>query len=214
MSLENIVFDAKDKTQRTIILLHGLGADGNDFAPLIPMLDLSPTTKVILPHAPIIPVTVNGGFEMRAWYDISDVELRNKDKQGIESSASIIEKIIDAEIEQGIEPANILLAGFSQGGAMCLYFATNYKQKLAGVLCMSGYLLEDEPSNAGDKSQMPIFLMHGKLDLVVSNKLGKAAHTKLLAKNYKADWKEYYMQHEVCPEQIEDIKNWLKALNF
>lgn len=215
MSLETIVFEAKEKAQKSIIWLHGLGADGNDFAPIIPMLNLSESTRVVLPHAPIMPITINGGMQMRAWYDISDMALRNKDAEGIEKSKTDIEELIQIELDKGIIAKNILLVGFSQGGAMSLYCGTNYKKPLAGVLAMSSYLLEENPPKAEDeKKQMPIYIMHGTRDPIVDYKLGSTAHKKLIEKNYQVKFSDYNMEHQLVPEQINDIKNWLKELDF
>jgi phospholipase/carboxylesterase len=202
----------------SVIWLHGLGADGSDFVPVVPELGLpeAPGIRFIFPHAPSLPVTCNGGYLMPAWYDIIslDSDSRRVDAAGILKSRQAICRLIERENQRGIPSHNIFLAGFSQGGAVAYMTALTYPEKLAGVLALSTYiptperlLAEATPVN----KQIPIFAAHGIWDDVVSPKLGLAARDLLLAQAYPLVWHEYPMQHSVCIEEIQAIGEWLAA---
>jgi len=201
-----------------IIWMHGLGADGNDFVPIVSELNLSPDVHIrfVFPHAPMRSITINNGYVMRAWYDISHNNFRNEeDEIGIRDSHKAIDKLIDNEILCGIKPENIIIAGFSQGGAMALHVGLRQKNNLAGILALSCYLplanklfTEVQPAN----SSVPIFMAHGNADLVIPATLAKASRDLLLAANYQVEWHEYAMEHAVCAEEIIDISSWLRRI--
>ncbi len=196
----------------SVIWLHGLGADGHDFAPLVESLDF-PHTRFILPHAPVRPVTLNGGYAMRAWYDILGLKRESaEDFAGIAEMQSMLNALIEREIASGIAPSRIVLAGFSQGGAMALHTALRYPQRLAGVLALSTYLplsshlaQEAHPANA----HMPIFMAHGRWDDVIELSVAQGAYAQLIAAHYAVEWHEYAMPHSVCDAEIADLEAFL-----
>ncbi|GAB3099478.1 carboxylesterase [Aestuariicella hydrocarbonica] len=197
-----------------VIWLHGLGASGNDFAPIVPELKLPESLGVrfIFPHAPSIPVTVNGGMVMPAWYDILSMDIDRKiDEAQILQSAEAIKALIDREIERGIDSRNIVIAGFSQGGAVAYQTALSYPKALAGLMAMSTYFATHatvEPSTANE--DLSIFVSHGTQDPVVPELLGQRAVEQLQTKGYQPLYSTYPMQHEVCMPQIQEISRWLK----
>lgn len=201
-----------------IVWLHGLGADGNDFVPIVNELELSPETSIrfIFPHAPERPVSINNGYIMRAWYDIYHADFNNRhDESGIRDSQKAIDALIDREIQRGIPPQNILLAGFSQGGAMALQVGLRQTNPLAGVIALSCYLplaetlaLEASVSNAATQ----IFMAHGIYDAVIPITHAIASRERLLAANYPLEWHEYPMAHSVCEQEIADISHWLRRV--
>lgn len=199
----------------TVIWLHGLGADGHDFAPIVPELRLpsSMAVRFIFPHAPAIPVTINGGYIMPAWYDIVSMGLeRQIDESQIIASCAAITALIDREIARGIASTRIILAGFSQGGAVAYQTALAYPQPLAGLLALSTYIASPNslifhPANR----QLPIQLCHGQYDTVVQEVLGRKALVLLTANHYTPLYHSYLMEHEVCAEEIADISRWLQA---
>lgn len=201
-----------------IIWLHGLGADGNDFAPLVPQLGIVEElgVRVVLPHAPHQPVTINNGMVMRAWYDITGMDFRaREDAAGIHASAALLGTLIAREIERGIPPERILLAGFSQGGAIVLHTGLRYPRRLGGILVLSAYLplaasLEAERSAAN--MDLPIMQAHGQQDPVVP--IAWALHSRevLQALGYSVDWRMYHMQHAVCPQEVEDVRSWIVSV--
>ncbi|MGB3222651.1 MAG: dienelactone hydrolase family protein [Desulforhopalus sp.] len=200
----------------TVIWLHGLGADGNDFAPLVPELNLPADLSVrfIFPHAPTIPVTVNGGFIMPAWYDILEMTIdRRVDIPGLMASAGAINSFISREIDRGINSKRIIIAGFSQGGAVAYQVALSHPRPLGGLLAMSTYFATAgiiEYSNAN--KTIPIAIQHGEFDPVVPEHLGREAVTQLTKNGYTASYRNYPMEHSVCPEQIGDISKWLQDI--
>jgi phospholipase/carboxylesterase len=200
-----------------IIWLHGLGADGHDFEPLIPELGLvnERALRVILPHAPYRPVTINGGQVMRAWYDILAPDLlQAEDCQGIRESEQQLRALIAREVGNGIPAEYIVLAGFSQGGAIALQTGLRYPQRLAGILALSSYIplaATLEAERAGVNAGVPIMMAHGLYDPVVSLALAEASRDQLLRLGYTVDWHSYPMPHAVCPEEIADIRDWLGA---
>lgn len=200
---------------RSVIWLHGLGADGNDFAPLVPELEKSgiKSTRFIFPHAPMRSVTINAGMEMRAWYDITslDFDQREQDREGTRESQQLVHSLIEREISRGIEANRIILAGFSQGGAIALHTATRLEKRIAGVVALSTYLplaetLADEKSPHTD---LPIFMAHGEQDDVIALKYAQASRTQLEACGYQVDWQTYPIPHTVSMEEIEDLAQWL-----
>ena len=204
--------------QATIIWLHGLGADGHDFEPLVPQLPLPIPARFVFPHAPHRPVTVNGGYVMRAWYDIAAFDLsRGEDQDGIRESAQHLEALIEREIGNGIAPRHIVLAGFSQGGALALHTALRYPQRLAGILALSTYLpLADTlaaEAHAANRD-VPIFMAHGNQDEVVPLPHALIAQRRLAELGYEVEWHAYDMPHSLCYEEIADIASWLgRVLN-
>ena len=209
--LQHIVLDSGKQPRHSIIWLHGLGADGHDFVPMVDELKLPVAVRYIFPHAPKIPVTLNGGFVMRAWYDIAGTTIDSKqDEQGIRASHLAIDALIAQEMARGIPAKNIFLAGFSQGGAIALHTALRQKEPLAGVLALSTYLpLSGLASGEMRNTATPVFMAHGRSDTVVPYALGSASRDKLLALGYQVEWHEYAMQHSVCADELADIQTWL-----
>ena len=210
--------DQNTKINSSVIWLHGLGADGNDFAPLVPELEKLGvhSTRFIFPHAPTRPVTINGGMPMRAWYDITslDFDQRRQDEEGTKESQQLVNTLIDQELSKGIEPEKIVIAGFSQGGAIALHTALRRPEKLAGIMALSTYLpLPDTLAN--EKSahdDLPIFMAHGVTDDVIAIRYAEASREVLKSNGYKVEWHTYPMPHSVSPEEIVDIANWLKRV--
>ena len=202
----------------SVIWLHGLGADGHDFEGLVPELHLSAEANIhfIFPNAPVQPVTINGGMSMRSWYDILEMSLERKvDVDGIYQSAGLIEPLIQQEIDKGIPSANILLAGFSQGGVIALHAGLRHPHKLAGIVALSTYLptieqLKTERSAANNGT--PIFMAHGIIDPIVAVESGKAAFDKLKAMDYNVEWHDYLMEHSLCVEEIEHISAFMNSI--
>ena len=199
-----------------IIWLHGLGADGNDFAPIVPQLPLPAGLGVrfVFPHAPSIPVTINNGFVMPAWYDIIEMSLERKvDVAQIEESAQQIQDLISREIERGVSPEHIVIAGFSQGGAVAYHVALGYPERLAGLMTLSTYLAtNDNIEYSAANKDMPILIEHGTHDPVVPVILGEQAHQLLSAKDYNVSYNTYPMAHQVCMPQIQNIGQWLNTV--
>ncbi|MGC6489564.1 MAG: alpha/beta hydrolase [Planctomycetota bacterium] len=198
-----------------VVWLHGLGADGHDFAAIVPELDLPADLGVrfVFPHAPSIPVTLNGGLEMPAWYDISEVDLqRRHDEAGVRRSAGQVTALLAREHGRGVPWSKILLAGFSQGGAMALFTGLRHSEPLAGVLALSAYsvveeTLDDERTSANQ--QTPIFQGHGTFDPMVPLARGEAARDALAARGYAVRFRSYPMDHSVCPQELADIRQFL-----
>jgi phospholipase/carboxylesterase len=201
----------------SVIWLHGLGADGYDFEPVVRELNL-PNTRFILPHASHRPITINNGYVMRAWYDLFGLGSTSKqDEEGIRQTQLQIEALIAQELVLGIAPERIVLAGFSQGGAIALHTALRYPLRLAGLLALSTYLplkstLAEEAHEAN--RQLPIFMAHGSFDEVISLDMSKSSLDVLHAQGYTVDWHEYPMGHSVCAEELKDIHTFLcKAIS-
>ncbi len=215
--LPTIEVETADHPEFSVIWLHGLGADGSDFVPLVGELGLedSPPIRFVFPHAPMIPVTCNGGYVMRAWYDIISLEAtsRRVDEAGINASRQAIGELIARENTRGIPSARIFVAGFSQGGAVAYSTALSYPEQLAGVIALSTYIpdaarlaSEITPANRS----LPVFAAHGRDDNVVSFALGLAAKDFLLERGYRVDWHDYPMTHSLCLEEIAAISAWLR----
>jgi phospholipase/carboxylesterase len=202
------------KPDSAIVWLHGLGANGHDFEAIVPELRLpeSLSIRFVFPHAPSIPVTINNGFVMPAWYDITDMSIdRQIDTAQLEASAKAVRLLIEREIDRGIPANRIIVAGFSQGGAVGYEVALTYPGALAGLMAMSSYLATQNtialhPANAN----LPIHIFHGTMDPVVPEALGQKAFEWLLAKEYRTVYKTYPMEHSVCPQQIGDISLWVQ----
>lgn len=211
----NITIETGKNPRHSIIWLHGLGADGHDFEPVVDEIRLPSAVRYIFPHAPMRPVTINGGFVMRAWYDIASQDIGAlQDAAGIRSSQAAIEALIALEIARGVEPQNIFLAGFSQGGAIALHTALRQSTPLGGVLALSTYLpLANSVSGemqAGTRTT-PVFMAHGRSDSVVPYKLGVDSREVLQKLGYSVEWHEYPMPHSVCDAELKDIETWLSA---
>ena len=219
--LETVEIATGDHPEAAVIWMHGLGADGNDFVPIVRELDLSecPAIRFVFPHAETIPVTINNGYVMRAWYDILGMDLvRREDEVGLRKSQQQIEQLITREIERGIPAEHIILAGFSQGCAMTLQTGLRHPKKLAGLLCLSGYLpLADKlPAECSEANRStPIFMAHGRVDPVVQIARAETSRDFLTRLGYAIEWKDYSMPHSVCEEEIDDIGHvitrWLSA---
>ncbi|MBV1776096.1 dienelactone hydrolase family protein [Burkholderiaceae bacterium DAT-1] len=214
--LPAIEIETRPNPEFAVIWLHGLGADGNDFAPIVPELGLNKDKGIrfVFPHAPAIPVTCNNGYVMRAWYDIlffEDIK-RHADRKGIETSVEHITALIKRENERGIPTERILIAGFSQGGAMAYTVGLTYPEKLAGVIALSTYIPSPEliaeqahPANAAT----PVFAGHGSMDPVVPMVLGQAAVEAVKTRGNPVEWHTWPMQHSVCIEEIRLIGSWI-----
>lgn len=216
--LECIEIETGPKPTRAVIWMHGLGADGNDFAPLVPELKLQglPDIRFIFPHAPVRAVTINNGMAMRAWYDIFTIDLvRHEDETGLRESQAAVQALIQRENARGIGTEHIVLAGFSQGSAVALQAGLRQHQKLAGIVALSGYLplaeLAINERHAAN-TETPIFLAHGTMDPVVPLSRGQETHNKLLDLGYPVTWKTYPMPHSVCIEEIADITRFLRTV--
>lgn len=216
--LSSVVVQAKSSPTHSIIWLHGLGADGHDFEGIVGELELTLADHIrfVLPHAPVRPVTVNGGMAMRAWYDIVDLSLEQQpDIPAIKESALDLHALIEQEKSLGIATGNILLAGFSQGGVIALQAGLTYPEKLAGILALSTYLptighlsAERSPANSGTA----IFMGHGILDSVVPVEIAKAAYDGLQSLGYNVSWHDYVMEHSVCIEEIQHISGFINQV--
>ncbi len=203
----------------SVIWLHGLGADGHDFEAIVPELTLPDTLplRFVFPHAPVRPVTINGGIRMRAWYDIVSLDKNGpQDETGIRASATQLCALIEREVERGIPYSRIVVAGFSQGGAIAMHAAIRFAEKLAGLMALSTWLplgetLQQEvAANARAQSrELPLFLAHGTFDPMLPIDLGHESRAALESLGFSVEWREYPMAHAVCAEEIADIRAWL-----
>lgn len=216
--LETVERETAPEPAASVIWLHGLGADGYDFNPIVPQLRLpgGPVLRYVFPHAPVRPVTINGGAEMRAWYDITAIARGGPvDEAGLKESVAAVQRLIRREAERGIPAERVVLAGFSQGGCVALHAALRYPETLAGVIGLSTWLpmaaslaAEAHPANRGT----PVFLAHGSLDPVVPAAAGEECREFLTGQGYDVSFKSYVMPHAVCPEEVEDIRRWLGSV--
>ncbi|HLW24143.1 MAG TPA: alpha/beta hydrolase-fold protein [Steroidobacteraceae bacterium] len=213
-SLETIEVETAPSPQAAVIWLHGLGADGHDFEPVVPQLvrGRERAWRFVFPHAPVQAVTINGGMRMRAWYDIRGLErTATEDLEGFQRSDASVRALIEREAARGIPSSRVVLAGFSQGGAVALYSGLRYPQRLAGLMALSCYLPlrgalhECTEANAGVR----IFMAHGLSDGVLPLALGAASRRALEARGYAVEWHQYPMAHSVCPAELEDIREFL-----
>ncbi len=216
--LATIQIDTAPNTTASVIWMHGLGADASDFASMPQQLDLDGLEGIrfIFPNAPTMPVTINGGYVMRAWYDILGTDLvRREDEGGLRKSQELIEHMIALEKARGIASERIVIAGFSQGCAMTLQTGLRHPEKLAGLMCLSGYVplastvaAERSAANQGT----PIFMVHGRTDPVIPIQRAIDSRDLLQGLGYQIEWHEYGMPHSVCPEEVEDIGAWLRRV--
>lgn len=211
-----IVKEPTSPANAAVIWLHGLGADGNDFVPIIPELKLPAELAVrfVFPNAPSIPITINNGYVMPAWYDITAMDIDRKvDATQLVDSAEKIRLLVDQEIDRGIPSDRIVLAGFSQGGAVAYQTALTYMLPLAGLLCLSTYFATKDtitPNSANKR--IPIKICHGTMDPMVTVEQGKLASQRLTDMGYAVEYSEYPMEHAVCPQEITDISQWLQQV--
>jgi phospholipase/carboxylesterase len=213
--LQTVEVQTGDQPVNTVIWLHGLGADGHDFEPVVPMLGTQryAATRFVFPHASVRPVTINAGARMRAWYDIRGMQLsRDQDEAGIEQSARQVRALIRRENQRGIPTERIVLAGFSQGGAIAVHVAMRLEARLAGLMALSTYLLfparlEKERQRVNER--LPVFIGHGVMDPMVPIGLGQDLAQRLQALSYDVTWKQYPIPHSVSPDEIADIGLWL-----
>lgn len=200
----------------SVIWLHGLGADGHDFEPIVPELNIPPALplRFVFPHAPVRPVTINGGMPMRAWYDILSLDTAGRaDAGGVQQSTALLEALVESEIERGMMPGRIVIAGFSQGGAIAINAALRARHKLAGLMALSTYIALPGEVGAGvDTPDLPVFMAHGSLDPMLPLQWGRASAEKLIEAGYAVDWHEYPMAHAVCSDEIADIREWLLSV--
>lgn len=208
----------EDTARASVIWLHGLGADGNDFRPIVPELGLpaSAGVRFIFPHAPEQPVTLNGGMVMRAWFDLISLDRSGRqDAAGIRAAATRVQALMERENERGVPDERIILAGFSQGGAVALHLGLRHPRRLAGILALSTYLpLQDTVAEERRtaNAETPIFMAHGAMDPVLELRLGEQSRAELEALGYAVDWHTYPMAHAVCMEEIRAIGEWIRAM--
>ncbi len=206
------------KADAAVIWLHGLGADGNDFVPVVPELRVRPDARIrfIFPHAPVRPITINGGYPMRGWYDITSLDIANRDDEaGIQESGDRLMRMCDEQAAQGVATERIVIAGFSQGGAIALYAGLRYAKPLAGIIALSTYLpiAQRLPQEAADANRnTPVFMAHGRQDEVVALRFGQQSRDRLQQLGYPLQWHEYAMGHSVCAQEIADISDWLNRV--
>ena len=213
--LPSVELETAPNPAASVIWLHGLGADGNDFPPIVPELRLPESLRLrfVFPHAPVRPVTINNGMRMRAWYDIAAADLSNRaDLAGVRQSQSLLEALIAHERARGIAASRILLAGFSQGGAIALYTGVRHAERLAGIIALSTYLVAVDrlaaEASAANRA-LPIFMAHGTADPIVRYEWGEASRQVLEAAAYPVEWHSYRMEHQVCLEEILALGVWL-----
>ncbi len=215
MPLPTVELETAPNPTHSVIWLHGLGADGNDFAPIVPELVPQgwPALRFVFPHAPVRPVTVNGGMPMRAWYDIAGVDLISRqDESGMRASIANVEALIARENERGVPTSHILLAGFSQGGAIALSAGLRHKDALAGVIALSTYLpLQDSfaAERSAANADTPVFWGHGTGDPIVPLSRGVSSRDLLQSLGYPVAWQTYPMPHSVCTEEVLDLRRWM-----
>ena len=211
--LQTVEVETGENPEASIVWLHGLGADGHDFEPMVPELGLPFPVRYVFPHAPVRTVTINNGMAMRAWYDIYSFEGGGPvDEAGMRDSQQSVEDLLERERQRGISPDRTVLAGFSQGGAIALKTGLAYPQKLAGIMGLSCYLpLQKgfEKSCSQQNRNTPVLLAHGSMDPVLPQALGENARDFLIRQGYSVEWRSYLVAHGVCPAEIKDIGRWL-----
>jgi phospholipase/carboxylesterase len=215
MPLPCVEIETAPAPRHAIVWLHGLGADGNDFAPIVPELVGRewPPVRFVFPHAPVRPVTINNGLPMRAWYDIRGVAIADKqDEAGIRASIDAVDELIAREAQRGVPAERVILAGFSQGGAIALAGGVRHAQRLAGIVALSTYLplgALTAAERSGANTRTPIFSGHGSFDAVVPQALGELSRDTLRALDHPVEWHSYPMAHQVCAEEIADLRGWI-----
>ena len=214
--LDAIEIETVKNPTASVIWLHGLGADGNDFAPIVPELRLPKAgIRFVFPHAPVRPVTINGGMRMRAWYDITDGANRREDERGVRASQVLIEALIGREKERGTKAGRLVLAGFSQGGAIALHTGLRHPERIAGIMALSTYVPVEEKLSAEASTanrDVPIFMGHGSDDPIIPLVRAEQSRNLLKSLGYPVEWHEYGMPHSVCPEELTDIGTWLRKV--
>lgn len=214
--LESIEIETGPQPRHSVIWLHGLGADGHDFEPIVPELVKPrwPSLRFVFPHAPVRPITVNGGMRMRGWYDIHGLELMAiEDEAGILASVAEVERLLARERQRGVDSHRILLAGFSQGGAVALAAGLTQPERLAGIVALSTYLpiaAQVAARRAPIQAGLPVFVGHGAVDPIVPQALGLAARQRLQDWGHTVEWHSYGMPHSVCAEEIRDLSGWME----
>jgi phospholipase/carboxylesterase len=217
MALPSIEIETAPNPRHAVIWLHGLGADGHDFEPIVPELvdRVWPALRFVFPNAPVRPITINGGMSMRAWYDISGMEIaQRQDETGMRTSIGLLDELIAREVARGVPGANIFLAGFSQGGAIALAGGLRHASKLAGIIALSTYLPMAEKTDAEASAAnraTPVFIAHGNFDPIIPHALGEMSRDHLQRMGYLVEWHTYPMQHAVCADEIADLRRWLGA---
>ena len=205
-----------DQPVGSVIWLHGLGADGHDFEPIVPELGLPDDLplRFVFPHAPVRPVTINGGMAMRAWYDIVSLDAEGRaDEEGVHDSTARLEALIEREEQRGIESRKIVIAGFSQGGAIAINTALRSERPLAGLMALSTYLaLPSALDNILVSRDLPVFMAHGTFDPMVLPQWGQSSADQLREAGFTVEWQDYPMAHAVCLEEIRDISRWLRSI--
>lgn len=216
--LECVEIQSAPNPRHAVIWLHGLGADGHDFKPIVPQLLRPewPALRFVFPHAPVRPITLNNGLPMRAWYDIAGFDLaQRQDESGIRTSIGAVDGLVAREVERGVPVSNIVLTGFSQGGAVALAAGLRHAQELAGIVALSTYLPIADRTTAerhAANAATPIFMAHGAFDPVVPQVLGERSRDQLRAWGCSVEWHSYPMAHQVCPPEIEDLAVFLTAV--
>lgn len=218
-TVETVEIETGPKPGGSVIWLHGLGADGHDFEPIVPELHLPDemALRFVFPHAPLRPVTLNGGMSMRAWYDLLSLDRDGPiDEAGIRASAEILESLIAREQERGIAAGNIVVAGFSQGGAIALHTVLRHPQRVAGLMALSTWLplwskfaAEVVENSAAGNRDVPIFMAHGSFDPMLPIQMGRSSADLLTESGFNVEWHDYPMAHAVCADEIDDIRAWL-----
>ena len=217
MTLPCVERETGPAPRHSIVWLHGLGADGHDFEPIVPELVARewPALRFVFPHAPVRPVTINNGMAMRAWYDIKGTDIASRqDEDGVRASVRELDALIAREAERGVPASRVFVAGFSQGGAIALAGAVRHGEALAGVVALSTYLPVAEKTAAerhASNATIPVFMAHGSHDPIVPQPLGALSRDHLRALGYTVDWHTYPMAHQVCAEEIADLRQWLAA---
>ena len=210
---ETVELTTGDNPVGSVIWLHGLGADGHDFEPIVPELRLPADLplRFVFPHAPVRPVTINGGATMRAWYDILSLDAEGRaDAAGVRESTVLLDALIEREQQRGIAADRIVVAGFSQGGAIAINAVLHAQQKLAGLMALSTYIpLPAEMAASGGNRDLPVFMAHGSFDPMLPMQWGNASAEQLVALGFAVEWHDYPMAHAVCAEEINDIRDWL-----
>lgn len=214
-AVETVEVETGPRPRAAVVWLHGLGADGYDFEPVVPALGLPAALPVrfVFPHAPFQPVTINGGAVMRAWYDVYQLgSVRREDERGVRASQAVVEELLAREKARGVEARRLGVAGFSQGGAIALQTGLRHAERLAGILALSTYLplhqtVEQEASAAA--RGVPIFMAHGVHDPLIPIERARQSRDRLRALGYQVEWREYPMAHAVCPEEVRDVGAWL-----
>lgn len=212
--LQTVEIETGERPTAAVIWLHGLGADGHDFEPIVPELGVE-ATRFVFPHAPVRPVTLNNGIPMRAWFDLTTLDHKHAsavDRSGLDRSVTEVGKLVARERERGIEPGRIVIAGFSQGGALALAVALGYAQPLAGMIGLSTWAPFPAPAPEAANHATPVFLAHGEFDPVVAPALGQETREKLTAAGMAVEWHSYPMAHAVCAQEIQDIAAFLRRV--